>query len=281
VGEPIMVEDWRQEYERDRGAAFRSLTEAVASGLAQQTLNLADESDRGFVETADLVYARTRGLASWREREPFKERLPRLQRFADQFAWLRASDPPHWQRLAGSLEDYRRWLNVLGSGDADIPPRYETGRVARYVAREAVMLGLGLPVAALGTIAWYLPYFVTGLVARIMKPNIETVATVKLLAGIVLYPATYVAWIAVAGVVAGGSAAAVTALALPPLGFAALYWRRRRAEVWEDVRTFFQVVRRPELREQLAKQRATLADELAALDSDWAATGEGQQVVPS
>lgn len=280
VGEPIEVRDWRQQCERDRSSALRSLTDAVASGLAGQTLNLADESDRDLVETADILYARAKGLASWREREPFKERLPRLQGFADQFAWLRAADSPRWQRLYDSLADYRRWLKVLGSGDADIPPRYEIPRVARYVVREALTLGLALPFAALGAIAWYLAYFATGLVARIVRPNIETLATVKLLAGIVLYPATYVGWTAAAALIAGGRAAVATALALPPLGLAALYWRGRRAEVWEDVRTFFQVVRRPELRQHLAEQRTALADELDALARDWAAAGEGRRVAP-
>jgi hypothetical protein len=141
--------------------------------------------------------------------------------------------------------------------------------VARYILREVSTLGLGFPVAALGTAAWYLPHFLTGLVCRVMKPEIETVATVKLLAGIVLYPVTYLLWIVLAASVLGAPAALLAAVVLPPLGFATLYWHHRRQDAWEDVRTFFQVIRRPQVREALTDQRAVLAGELDALAAEW------------
>ncbi|UCC85083.1 MAG: 1-acyl-sn-glycerol-3-phosphate acyltransferase [Gemmatimonadota bacterium] len=269
TGEPIVVAEWRRAYESDRPAAIRSLTAAIACSLERQTLALADESDRRLVETADVLYARARGLARPRERESLGARLPRLQRFAGLFAWLRVADPERYERLTSSLDGYRRRLERLCSGEADVPDRYEVRRVARYVLRQGTALGLGLPLAALGMIAWYLPFFVTGVVSRLLKPAIETVATVKLLAGIVAYPATYLGWTALAASAAGPLAAVLTVLALPPLGFAALGWRHRRAEVWEDVKLFFQTVRRPRLREGLADQRSILADELDELEAEW------------
>jgi 1-acyl-sn-glycerol-3-phosphate acyltransferase len=269
TGEPVVVAEWRHAYETDRPAAVHSLTAAIACSLERQTLVLADESDRRLVETADVLYARARGLARPREREPLGARLPRLQRFAGLFAWLRVADPERYERLTGQLDGYRRRLDRLGSGEADVPDRYEVGRVVRYVLRQGTALGLGLPLAALGTIAWYLPFFVTAVVGRTLKPAIESVATVKLLTGIVAYPVTYLGWIALAAWAGGPLAAVPTALALPPLGFVALAWRHRRAEVWEDVKLFFQVVRRPWLRERLAHQRATLAAELDELESEW------------
>jgi 1-acyl-sn-glycerol-3-phosphate acyltransferase len=269
TGEPIVVAEWRRAYETDRPAAVRSLTAAIACSLEKQTLSLSDERDRRLVETADVLYARARGLARPRQREPLGARLPRLQRFAALFAWLRVADPERYARLTGALGAYRRRLERLGSGEADVPARYEAGRVARYVVRQGTALGLGLPLAALGTIAWYLPFFVTGLMGRWLKPAIESVATVKLLTGIVAYPATYLGWIALAAWAAGPLAAVLTALALPPLGFAALAWRHRRAEVWEDVKLFRQVVRRPWVRERLAHQRSKLAAQLDELEAEW------------
>jgi 1-acyl-sn-glycerol-3-phosphate acyltransferase len=271
LGEPIKVSGWRQEFEADRAAGTRSLTEAIERGLRRQTLNLADESDRELVETADLLHARSRGLAGWREREPLQERLPRLQRFAEQFAWLRATDPGRWGRLASSLRSYRERIEVLGSGEADVPPRDEAGRMGRLVLREAAVLVLGLPLAALGTVVWYLAYIAAGLVGRIMKPEIETVATVKFLAALVLYPATYLGWIALAAVGRGLPAAAGVALALPPLGLFALHWQRRREEVWEDVKLFFRILRRPELSEHAMAERAKLAAELEVVWAAWRA----------
>jgi hypothetical protein len=141
--------------------------------------------------------------------------------------------------------------------------------VVRYVLRETVTLGVGLPLAALGTIAWYGPYFLTGLVCRVMKPEIETVATVKLLAALIFYPVAYLVWIVLVALIAGAPAAITAAIVLPPLGFATLYWHHRRQDVSEDVRTFFQVIRRPQVREALRDRRNTLAGELDALAAEW------------
>ncbi len=274
VGEAIEVGEWRERYQEDRSAAVRSLTAAVASALQQQTLNLSDESDRDLIETADVLFARTKGWADWRQRESLSDRLPRLRLFAQQFAWLSLNDPERWKELSRNLRSYARRLQQLGGGDAEVPPRYRTGRVLRYVAREGAILGVGLPLAALGTVAWYLPYFLCGFVARLMKPPIETVATVKLLAGIVLYPAAYVGWIAVAAWLRGALAGLVAALALPFLGYAALRWQQRRKDVSEDVRLFFQVVRHPKTRDRLAERRASLAGELETMSSEWSSAQE-------
>jgi hypothetical protein len=269
VGEAIEVGDWRNLYAEDRTAAARSLTAAVASALQQQTLNLSDESDRRLIETADLIYARAKGLAEWRERESLSDRLPRLRQFAEQFAWLKVSDPERWEELSLDLRNYTRRLKDLGGGDAEVPPRYLARRVLRYVVREGAVLGFTLPLAALGVIAWYVPYFLTGLVSRLMKPPIETVATVKLLAGIVLYPLAYLGWIALAVGLGGVLAGIIVAAVLPFLGYAALRWLHRRKEVAEDVRLFFQVVRHPKMRDRLAERRAALAGELEKLSAEW------------
>jgi 1-acyl-sn-glycerol-3-phosphate acyltransferase len=269
VGKPVEVGDWRKPYVEDRSSAIRSLTTAVASALQEQTLNLSDESDRELVETADLLYARVKGWADWREREPLRDRLPRLRRFAQQFAWLKVSAPERWEELSRELRGYARRLSELGGGDAEVPPRYLAGRVLRYVLREGAALGFTLPLAALGTIAWFPAYFLTGLVSRLMGPPIETIATVKLLAGIVLYPVTYIGWIALTVGQGGTQAGLVAALVLPLLAYAALWWQHRRREVLEDIRLFLRVVRHPLMRDFLAERRTVLAGQLEALDAQW------------
>lgn len=268
VSDPIEVGRWRAAYENDHAAAVGSLTGAIARGLERCTLNLEATEDRELIETAELLYARAKGWAEWREREPLKERLPRFQRIAEAILWLRSRDPQRFDALAGSVRSYRRGLTILGSGEADVPPRYELWRVVRFTFREGAILGFSSPIAALGAIAWYLPYALSGLVSRLMKPNIETVATVQLLSSVVAYPATLIVWTALAAWAAGWLAALAMLLVLPPLGFAALAWRDRRKEVWEDVRLFFKLVRRPELRDRFADQRAMLASEFDAVASE-------------
>jgi 1-acyl-sn-glycerol-3-phosphate acyltransferase len=233
IGDPIAVSDWSEAYKTDRATAIRSLKRAISKGLEERTLNLSAEGDRQLVETADLLYARARDEVGWRERQPLQERLPRLQRLAKVFAWLKVSDPERWERLARRLRGHQRFA------------------------------------------AWYLPYFASGLFCRLMKPTEEMAATVKLLTGVVIFPVAYVGWIAAAAGLGGWPAAIAFALVLPPLGFVALRWLDRREEVWEDVRLFFQVIRRPRLRDRLSERRQVLADELDALKAAWRAAQQG------
>lgn len=276
VGVPVVVGGWQEAYEADRPTAVRSLTRAITQGLERQTLNLAAESDRELVETAEVVQARVRGLAGWRDRVALHARLPRLQRLAEQFAWLRATDPQRFERTARSLRRYRWRLERLGGGEADVPPRHEAGRVVRDVLGRGALLVLVLPPAALGAAAWCLPYLLSGLAPRLLKPPSETVATVKFLAGEVSYPITYVGWIALAAWLEGPLAAILAALLLPLLGFAALGWGQRRVEVWEDMKLLFQIFRRPKLRDRAVVHRQALAAELDAIEAEWQANGAGR-----
>ncbi len=274
VGEPILVSDWREQCHSNRAAAVHCLTDAVAHRLGAQVLNLSQESDRALVETADLLYVRAKGRAGWRERETWSERLPRLQRFADQFAWLRGGDTARWEALSQSLREYGAELRLLGSGSAEVPPHYEAGRVARFVLREIGLLALSLPIAALGIILWYVAHFMSGLACRLLKPDIETVATVKLLAGIVLYCATYVGWVVIAAAVGGIAAGVATAVVSPLLGLATMHWWDRCLEAFEDVRLFTRVLRHPAARVRVLERRGALVAELETLESLWAEAKE-------
>ena len=273
VSVPLTVSEWREAYEADRPTAVRSLTRAITQGLERYTLNLAAHSDRELVETAEVVQARVRGLAGWRERVGLRARLPRLQRFAEQFAWLRAADPGRFERTALSLRRHRRRLEWLGSGEVDVPRRHETRRVVRDVVRRCALLALVLPLAALGAAAWCLPYLFSGLAARLLRPPDETVATVKLLAGEASFPVTYIGWMVLAGWLGGALAAVLAALLFPVLGFAALGWAERCVEVWGDMKLLFRIYRRPKLRDRALAQREALAAELDAIEADWQASG--------
>jgi hypothetical protein len=103
----------------------------------------------------------------------------------------------------------------------------------------------------------------------LVKPDNDMAATVKLLTAVVVFPVAHAGWIALAASLGGWPAALAVAIALPPLGLIALRWLDRREEVWEDVRLFFQVIRRPRLRDRLSERRQALADELDSLEAAW------------
>lgn len=228
-------------------------------------LNLTDQEDEALVETAERLYIREKGVAHWREREPLAERMPRLQAFARGLSWLRASDAPRFERLAREVRIYERRTRLLGATDGDVPPRYATGGVLRYALRELFVLGLGLPLAALGALIWYPAYVAPRLAVARIRPDPEAVATYKIATGFIAMPLT-VALAALAALWLGGARAAlVTVIVVPALGFLALFWRERWSRVKEDVRLFVRVLRHPRQRDRLAQHRRRLVDEFDAI----------------
>ena len=263
IGAPFTVAHLREPYATDPQAAVRELTAEITRRLEEVTLNLSRAEDLTLIDAAERLYARERGHATPREREPLADRLPRLQRFAQGLAWLRANDPHRHDRLARAVERYRQTTARLGTGDeADVPARYRPATVASYTAREIVPLLLGFPLALAGAAAWLLPYLAPRPVVAAMKLNEDAVATWKLSVAILAFPLMWIAWIVLAARAGGMTLALFAAVALPALGVFAIAWYDRWRDVREDATLFLRVGDRPRLLERLARERARLADEI-------------------
>lgn len=269
LGDPIVVSDWRVEYDSDQASAIRSLTVAIARGLEQTTLNFASSSDRELAETADLVSTRAQGLVGWRIRERFSARLPRIRLLAEQLGWLRACDRGRYERLTRRLRSYGRRLARLGGGGVDVPAEYDAGREAGSLLGHAAVLSLILPLAVLGAAAWCVPFVLGWLLRRLMRPPVETVATVEYLAGFVAVPLAYAAWIALSVWEFGLPTAVLIALLLPPLGLLGLHWWRHATELLVDLRVYVRTVGRPRLRRRLQMRRSVLVREIDDIAADW------------
>ncbi len=151
-----------------------------------------------------------------------------------------------------------------------MPNAAEMETATAEVWRDAAILSPAVPVVALATAAWLVPCLVSGLASRLMRPPIETIATVKLLAGMLAAPLYYLGVVAAAVRAGGPAVGAAAALALPALGLAVLAWGPRLGELWQDAKLLSAVRRRPKLRDRLAARRRALAAQLDELAAAWA-----------
>jgi glycerol-3-phosphate O-acyltransferase/dihydroxyacetone phosphate acyltransferase len=261
VGEPFGIGGYRAMHEADPTAAVRALTAEIADRLQQVTLNLADHDDLDLIDTADRLYAREKGLSSWRQREDLAERLPRLQFFARGLAWLRAQDAVRHVRLERDVRTYHRALALFGAAEADVPPRYETGPVLWYVIREALILTLGFPLALIGAIIWLPAYWAPRLTVRLVKPEFEAIATYKLSTSFLVVPLTLAVVATLTWWIGGPWLVLVGTLVAPLLGLIAIGWRERRRRVAEDARVFLSVLRNRRSVDRLAAHRRRLVGE--------------------
>jgi glycerol-3-phosphate O-acyltransferase / dihydroxyacetone phosphate acyltransferase len=265
IGEPFAIDGFRTEYEADPVNAVRLLTAEMAHRLADVTVNTAEPGDIELIDTAERLYAREKGAAGFRERDPLAARVPRMQAFARGLAWLRARDPQHFAQLARAVRRYRRRAEWLGAVEGDAPPRYSAAAVVSWMLMKGLLLLVTAPIALVGTLIWYPTYLAPRITLRLARPDFEAVATYKLATAFIMVPLTVAVTTGLAATVAGWRGAAAALVAVPALGFAAMAWHDRRTRAAEDAALFLRLAPHREQRARQARERARLTAEFDAL----------------
>ena len=259
IGEPVPTADL--EMTSDAEEAVRQLTARL--GVALQRL-IVEARDR---HTLDLVLA---AESIWREEVPDAagDTLARTtwrQRAARAHGYLREVEPLRVAALRRRLERYVKDLDLAGLTDRDVSQGYPFRAVLRYVLRQGFALVLGLPLALWGLINHALPYGITALVVRALKPEADVEATYKVVVGLVLYPVCWAfeGW----GLwsVAGGRFLLAFLLSLLPTGFFALSWTARVEQVRRDARGLIAVILDRDLRGHFLARRREIMAEFQAL----------------
>lgn len=257
TGVPLEVGELRAAYERDPRAAVQALTERIAAGLRAVTLDLERWEDLPLLELAERILFSERA-----------GRLERVQAFARALRTLRAREPRRVDELGARIASFGERTARLGLEPHDLPERlelpYRAGPVLRFALRNLGFLLVGLPLAAVGALFWFLPQRLAGALPRRFATR-DVLATARILAGALFFPS----WLALAAVLVGWRAgpawAALLVLAAPPLGLAALAFRDWRGAVTGEIRTFLRLASRRRLRASLVAERAELAAELEQL----------------
>lgn len=260
VGASIPVSDLREAHAADPFAAAQELTDRVARGLRAVTLNLEQWEDLPLLELAERLWPRGGGDPG----DPGGPRVQRLHALARGLRALRARDPERARDLVARVSDFRGRLRRLGIDVDDLRIEYGPGLVARFVIKNLLALGLGLPAALLGFALWLVPYYLVRLVVSVRRIEDSVVATVKLIASILFFPLWYAVLVYLGLRLGGVPGAAALALLAPPLGlFTAGFWEKR-AEAVEDAAVFFRMLRARSLRERLQRRRRALEAEIEA-----------------
>lgn len=248
VGEPLLARD--HIVSGDEQASVRRLTDAIGESMRALTLNLERWEDKPLVELAERV---------WPDDEA--GRVKRMQALADGARDLKREEPLRYEALRDRFARFSRWLTDVGLSADDLDRRYSALAVTRFVLRNVVGLTLGLTVAAVGTLAYAVPFVIVDVIARAVKGTPDDVATKKVLGGLVFYPlwhsllASALVWRL--DVIPG----VVVACALPFAGLYAERFFRQRRRAWRDTRSFFRLRSRG-VRQRLREEREALREKL-------------------
>jgi 1-acyl-sn-glycerol-3-phosphate acyltransferase len=273
VGEPV---DPAPEIELDRTdnpAAVRALTARVDRGLQEVTLNYPSWEAAWLIGRAADLYGRAE-LDVPRGRR-LSERFEVHRAFVEGYEEMCRRFPERVRAVEAAVGEYDRLLRTFRLRDDQVAASYAPSPVLRFVARTLLRLLVHLPLAAVGTVLNILPYYLVRLASWFVRRSPDQVATYKVFGALVLYPLAWISEAVVVGRYTGSSGlGALTFLAGPLTGYAAILFHEQRELFWNEARAFLVLRTRRNLAAELKACRDRVLREVEELAGIYLHPGE-------
>jgi glycerol-3-phosphate O-acyltransferase / dihydroxyacetone phosphate acyltransferase len=254
VGAPIVVTPPADASAEGEVEWVRALTDQVADGMRDVTLNLQSWSDLALIETAEQLYALRIGE---QDKDPDRQR-----RFARGIDILSREDPELLERLREEVMSFRSRLDMVAADAKDLSLQYRRPEVARFVARNLLGIGVGFPLFVLGVLLFLAPFMMVRVLSRVLPLPTDRVATFKFFSALVVTPlwqallcwGAYRAW--------GPTGFCLALFGALPLALYTRYFFERRKAALRDAYTFFTLGSRARLKALLLVEGERLAGEI-------------------
>jgi 1-acyl-sn-glycerol-3-phosphate acyltransferase len=269
VGRPVAWDDLSPDADAD-GLAVRELTQRIDTALRDVTVNLERWEDASLVELAEGIYAAEFGKAT-----DAADWVARLRTTTETLTHLRQAGDGSVP-LAKDIARHGRILQRLGLRPQDLVDDPKRPGALWWLLRRLPLGGVvPLAVLAVGTVVFFVPYRLTGIVEKRARPRDDVRATHKLLAGAIVFPLWILTLALVLGGVAGPLAGVAALIILPALGLFTLGLHEQWREAGVEAARYLTLKRRRQLIEPLREQQHELAVRLkAVLDQQLARVSE-------
>ncbi len=259
VGRPVAWDDLSPDNGGD-GHAVRELTHRIDRALRDVTVNLERWEDAALVELAEAIYAAEFGKAT-----DAAEWVARLRMTTETLTHLRQSGDGSVP-LAKDISRHGRILHRFGLRPQDLVDDPKRPGALWWVLRRLPLGGvIPLVVLAVGTVVFFAPYRLTGLVERRARPRDDVRATHKLLAGAIVFPLWIITLSLLLGAAAGPLLGLVALVGLPALGLFTLGLHEQWREAGVEAARYVTLKRGRQMIEPLREQQRELAARLKAV----------------
>jgi 1-acyl-sn-glycerol-3-phosphate acyltransferase len=269
-GEPISVAPAQLNPEGEPPSdSVRALTGRIELALSDVTLQADEHEALALVARAEEVFSsEDRGLA-----DRLVDRFELRRRIMAGYAALRTLAPERLAAISARITQYETEVRDAGLDPLTLQPTATRGtQRITDVVKPLAFLTLGLPFALLGAVVNYPAYRLVGFIATgLSRGDDDIMATIKIIAGALIFPLT---WIIVALAIGFslGAPAGLTALVVAPLsGYFALVFFERLDDLRSGVRAVAvsRFHRWGYLR--LVAERTAIRDEIMQLAADFEA----------
>jgi 1-acyl-sn-glycerol-3-phosphate acyltransferase len=256
VAPPIVVADYAELYATDPEAAADQLTDTIREALERRLVITRDAAEDDFVQQIERTFGDH--LNPDDDPDTLYDNFQLSQTLLQALAWFEQNAPARLVAMRQQLQVYRDTLRQHHLTDKALEGQ-----------RRGTVVGLlnlifGLPVWLYGVLNNYLPYTLPAMVAQRATKDVEFVAPIMLVVGMVTFPLAYTLQAAAVHhwLTHDWRLTALYVLSLPLTGFYALsYWNTLSARL-ERLRALRLFRRAPAVGADLLQQRAALVAQL-------------------
>ena len=259
VGRPVAWDDLSPDAGGD-GHGVRELTHRIDRALRDVTVNLERWDDAALVELAEAIYAAEFGKAT-----DAADWVARLRTTTETLTHLRQAGDGSVP-LAKDISRHGRILQRFGLRPQDLVDDPKRPGALWWLLRRLPLGGvIPLVVLAVGTVVFFVPYRLTGLVEKRARPRDDVRATHKLLAGAIVFPLWIITLSLLLGAAAGPLLGLVALVGLPALGLFTLGLHEQWREAGVEAARYLTLKRGRQMIEPLREQQRELAARLMAV----------------
>jgi 1-acyl-sn-glycerol-3-phosphate acyltransferase len=185
-GDPIVIDDeWIQSYKQNERESVRKLTDHLTAALTNVTLNAPDWRTLRIIQTVRRLYKpATANLTP-------TEYIELNRRFVE--GYLQDIHKPKLQSLSVEVEEYQARLDMLGLKDHQLRQPVTLANASRKVLLRGLNMIALLPLAIPGALLHLPVGWVAATIGERLSYEQDDVATLKVLATILLLPLLYLA----------------------------------------------------------------------------------------
>jgi len=183
-GDPIVIDEaWIQRYKQNERESVRELTDHLAAALTSVTLNAPDWRTLRIIQTIRRLYKpATANLTP-------SQYIELNRRFVD--GYLQSIHEPQMQSLSLEVEEYQARLDMLGLKDHQLRQAVTLASASRKVLLRGLRMIALLPLAIPGALLHLPVGWVAATIGERLSYEQDDVATLKVLATILLLPLLY------------------------------------------------------------------------------------------
>ena len=258
VAPPIVVADYAAAYANDPEAAADQLTEAIREALERRLVITRDAAQDDFVQQVERTFGDH--LNPDDDPSTLYDNFQLSQTLLQALAWFEQHAPERLETMRAQFHIYLDSLRKHRLTDSALDEQ-RRGTVAGLLN-----LLLGAPVWLYGLMNNYLPYIIPSMIAKRATKDVEFVAPIMLVVGMLTFPLAYALQAAAVQhwLTHNWALTTLYVLSLPTSGFYALgYWTTLAARM-QRLRALRLFRRTPVVGQDLLRQRAALVAQLEA-----------------